>query len=95
MQPRLHPEVKLTKDRNECPSCGALFETSEAFDAHRIGDFASGSKPNTRRCMTAAEMEESGFRANRDGFLLSEVEHKYEPSKIVVRSQSQSALGPE
>jgi hypothetical protein len=93
--PRIHPDVKLTDDRNECPTCGALFETSDAFDAHLVGRFAVGSQESTRRCLTAAEMHQAGFRANRHGFLLSEVEHKYDPRKIVVRSQSQSALGTE
>lgn len=75
--PRIHPEIELTKDQNECPSCGAVFETNEAFDAHRIGKFATPSKPNTRHCLTDQEMHEAGFRANRAGFLLSEPEHKY------------------
>jgi hypothetical protein len=91
----MHLEVELTKDRNECPTCGALFETSDAFDAHRVGKFAEGSKPNTRRCLTTTEMHEVGFRANKAGFLLSEVEHKYDDRKIVVRAQSQSTLGTE
>jgi hypothetical protein len=87
---RIHPEVKLRGDRNECPTCGALFDTSEAFDAHRVGNFATRSKPNTRRCLSATEMHYAGFRQNRDGFLLTEVEHKYRPAILKARMDSQS-----
>ncbi len=93
--PRIHPEIELIKDRNECPSCGVMFETSDAFDAHRLGKFATASKPSTRRCLTAAEMHEAGFRANQHGFMLSEVEHKYDPKLLLVHAQSQSTSGTE
>jgi hypothetical protein len=83
----MNPTIGLRDDRNECPTCGALFESSDAFDAHRIGNFATPSKPNTRRCLTAQEMHDAGFRPNRAGFLLSEAEHKYNPKRIVVKTQ--------
>jgi hypothetical protein len=85
--PRIRPEIKLTEDRNECPSCGVLFETSNTFDAHRIGNFATASKPNTRRCLTAEEMHGAGFRTNKAGFLMTEAEHKYDPKCLVAKTQ--------
>lgn len=60
-----------------------------------FGKFATASKPNTRRCLTATEMHDVGFRVNRHGFLLSEVEHKYDPKLLLVHAQSQSTLGTE
>jgi hypothetical protein len=86
---RLHPAVTLTGDRNECPSCGALFATSAAFDAHRVGKFATPSKPSTRPCMTADEMHDAGFRTNRDGFLMTEDEHKYRAAILKPRAATQ------
>lgn len=76
---RNNPKITLSADRNECPTCGALFETSDGFDAHRVGNFATPSKPNTRRCLSETEMHDIGFRKNKAGFYMTEGEHKYEP----------------
>lgn len=89
--PRIHPEVDLGGERNECPTCGALFATNAAFDAHRVGKFATLKQPNTRRCMTADEMHMAGLRQDRAGFLLTEAEHKYRPTILKPRMDSQSA----
>lgn len=88
---RNNRDVKLSGDRNECPTCGALFDTSESFDAHRVGNFATPSKPNTRRCLSATEMHDAGFRQNRAGFLLTEPEHKYDPAILKPRMDRASA----
>lgn len=53
----------LGGDRNQCPSCGELFNRTSVFDMHRTGKHGVN-----RRCMSVAEMEADGmFKAN-DGF---------------------------
>ena len=44
--------------KSACPSCGKMFISLEAFDAHRTGRFRN----NTRRCMTEQEMRATGMR---------------------------------
>lgn len=63
---RANPEVKLSGDRNECPGCGKLFNSTFAFDKHRIGKFGKD-----RRCMTGTEMVAAGMDVNAAGFLVS------------------------
>jgi hypothetical protein len=59
---------KLTGDRNQCPTCGACFNSTYAFDAHRTGSF----EPDNRRCLSVAEMQQRGF-AQRGAFWYSPV----------------------
>lgn len=54
--------MKLTGQRNECPSCGELFRSNAAFDKHRIGQFGKD-----RRCMTVEEMQAHGMAKNTAG----------------------------
>lgn len=55
--------MKLTGDRNQCPGCGEYFNSTRAFDKHRIGDFGKD-----RRCATVSEMEAKGMAKNSSGF---------------------------
>jgi hypothetical protein len=59
----------LRGDRNQCPSCRELFNSSYAFDKHRVGDYS----PNTRRCLETPEMELKGMAKNGKGFWVSEL----------------------
>jgi hypothetical protein len=61
MSKRAHPEIPLRGDRNECPSCGELFNSSSSFDKHRVGEFAVKEGPNRRRCLTPDEMIAKGM----------------------------------
>ncbi len=54
---------RLTGDRNECPSCGLLFNSTHAFDKHRTGRIGVD-----RRCMTMEEMQAAGMARRADGF---------------------------
>jgi len=55
--------MKLSGDRNECPTCGLYFNSSVAFDRHRTGDFGKD-----RRCMTLDEMKARGMAVNASGY---------------------------
>jgi len=46
-----------------CSVCKKMFNSTYAFDKHRIGTF----RPNTRRCMTTGEMREAGMGENWRG----------------------------
>ncbi|KJK23293.1 hypothetical protein UB46_16475 [Burkholderiaceae bacterium 16] len=59
-------ERKLTGDCNKCPTCREYFNSTSAFDRHRIGEYGS-----TRRCMTVAEMYAAGMVKNTKGFWLT------------------------
>lgn len=53
----------LSGDRNQCPGCGLLFNSTAAFDKHRTGKHGID-----RRCMTPAEMVADGMVIRDDGF---------------------------
>jgi hypothetical protein len=61
----------LSGDRNRCPTCHEYFNSSKAFDQHRVGKFNG-----RRRCLTVGEMETKNFRKTGDGFWLSPVSVK-------------------
>jgi hypothetical protein len=58
--------LKLTGDRNQCPGCGEHFNSTFAFEKHRMGEFGKD-----RRCRTAEEMQERGMSKNAAGFWIS------------------------
>lgn len=58
---KIHP--KLTGDRNQCPTCSELFNSTTAFDKHRTGAY----EPDERRCLSVAEMQARGF-TRPDGY---------------------------
>jgi hypothetical protein len=55
--------MRLTGDRNQCPSCLLGFNSTPAFDKHRTGPFDGG-----RRCLTEAEMLAKGMAKASSGF---------------------------
>lgn len=59
-------KLTLRGDRNQCPTCGLYFNSSHAFDKHRIG-----SHGVDRKCLTVPEMESKGMTTNKAGFWIS------------------------
>lgn len=53
--------MKLTGQRNQCPTCGLHFKSTSAFDKHRTGDYGKPKDAGGRRCRTVPEMEEIGM----------------------------------
>ena len=60
--------MKLTGDRNQCRMCGEAFNSTSAFDKHRVGEFGVD-----RRCRTAVEMREIGMVLRDNGFWVGSV----------------------
>ena len=58
--------MKLSGDKNQCPSCGLFFNSTHAFDKHRTGPF------NARQCLTKEQMASKGMELNAKGFWLGE-----------------------
>lgn len=55
--------MKLLKgDRNQCTICNQYFNSTRAFEKHRVGKY------NDRRCLTAEEMLAKGMSLNAAGF---------------------------
>jgi hypothetical protein len=55
--------VKILRgDRNQCPTCDEYFNSTYAFDYHRVGDYPD------RRCLTKEEMLEKKMGINQYGF---------------------------
>lgn len=59
---------KLNGDRCRCAGCGLLFTSGSAFAAHRRGAFAPVNRPDTRRCLTEAELRAAGWLPNARGY---------------------------
>lgn len=49
----------LSGDRNQCPTCGKFFNSTAAFEKHRVGTYEKG-----RRCRTTEEMLSIGMAPN-------------------------------
>ena len=61
----LNPDAsrRLRGDRCKCPSCGQLFNSTYAFDRHRVGRFES-----ERHCLSTVDMTARGMTTTTDGF---------------------------
>jgi hypothetical protein len=55
--------AKLTGDRNQCAGCKAYFNSTHAFEKHRVGDFGVD-----RRCLDQDGMNARGMVLGADGF---------------------------
>jgi hypothetical protein len=55
--------LRLTGQRSLCRTCGEYFNSTAAFDKHRIGEHGK-----SRRCMTLAEMTAKGMAKATSGF---------------------------
>jgi hypothetical protein len=78
--------MTLTNDHNQCPTCSEYFNSTYAFDKHRVGSY----EPNTRRCLETPEMELKGMVKNSSGFWLSEVMDRNALSRRGDRPRSRS-----
>ena len=56
----------LGEEHNQCPACSAYFNSTYAFDMHRIGEFG-----RNRRCMTETEMLNAGMGLNKTKWWVS------------------------
>lgn len=65
--------VRLSGDRNQCPTCGELFNRTSVFDKHRVGKYSD------RRCLTVEEMEAAGMFIGADGFWRGSKSPLYSP----------------
>lgn len=55
--------MKLTGQKNQCPSCGEYFNSNFAFEKHRTGKFGVD-----RRCLTADELLAKDWVKKESGF---------------------------
>jgi hypothetical protein len=62
----------LSGDRNQCQTCKEYFNSSGAFDKHRVGEHGLN-----RRCRTREEMQAKGMSLNKDGFWIKEPMKKF------------------
>jgi hypothetical protein len=68
--------MELRGDKNQCRSCEKYFNSTHAFEKHRIGEHGVD-----RRCRTTDEMLEKKMAVNSRGFWVSELmnkDHVYE-----------------
>lgn len=65
---------KLTGDHNQCPTCGLYFNSTVAFDKHRVGEHGKN-----RRCLSVEEMKAKGMVLNADDWWVTE---KWDPTII-------------
>lgn len=68
--------MKLSGDRNQCQGCQECFNSTAAFDKHRVGTFGSPKgdgtyASNTRRCRSTEEMSAAGMVKNAAGFWIT------------------------
>ena len=62
-----------SNDRNQCPTCHKYFNSTFAFDKHRIGEH--GTKE--RRCMTEEEMKAKKMCLNVAGYWISKKSQQF------------------
>ena len=56
------PQLRHSGRACRCPTCEAYFLGVSAFDSHRDGPWVD------RRCFTASQMLERGWKVNPDGY---------------------------
>lgn len=64
--------MTLRGDHNQCPGCGALFNSTKAFEKHRVGPHEG----NGRRCLDDKEMRARGMAKNVSGWWVSSLREK-------------------
>lgn len=55
--------MTLTGDRNRCTVCSLYFNSTAAFDKHRVGAYGKD-----RRCLPVIDMVKRGMVQNAHGF---------------------------
>ena len=77
--PRVQPSrcgvsaPRLTTSRCQCTAsnCNGLFNSTTAFDRHRVGAFETADAASQRRCLTSSEMTAKGWLRNGAGFWIT------------------------
>ena len=65
--------MKILKgNRNQCPTCNEYFNSSTAFQKHRVGEFGKD-----RRCRTPEEMLKIGMEKKPDGFWVGSKDSRF------------------
>lgn len=64
--------MRLTGQRNQCPSCLLYFRSNASFDKHRTGEFGKN-----RRCRTVEEMQAIGMAQNAGGWWVTALNPKF------------------
>jgi hypothetical protein len=62
----------LRGQQTACRTCGHLFNSTLAFDKHRVGPQVPITQPMQRRCLTPDEMIAKGMSVNARGFWITE-----------------------
>jgi hypothetical protein len=62
------PTRKLRGDHCHCRTCGEYFNSTKAFDKHRVSD---GCMAGTRRCRMAPQMLQSGMDRDEGGWWIT------------------------
>lgn len=62
----------LKGNRNQCPTCNEYFNSTTAFQKHRVGEFEKN-----RRCRTPEEMLEIGMEKKPDGFWVGSKDNRF------------------
>lgn len=91
----------LRGDRNQCPTCGELFNSTYAFDKHRTGPWGIEDPdrkgfylPAKRRCMTIDEMKNIGMVVASSGFWISAPSEMYpNPWAVMQNSDDHGEVG--
>jgi hypothetical protein len=58
--------MKLRGDHNQCPQCHEYFNSTAAFQKHRVGEYGVPHDP--RRCLKVSEMVTKGMAKNSEGW---------------------------
>ena len=79
--------VRLSGKACLCRACGLTFSTVSNFDRHRIGKYAIAAPHHGRRCLTADELREKGWRVKPSGGWTPEMPYE------LVRSATGATIG--
>ncbi|WP_186118298.1 hypothetical protein [Burkholderia gladioli] len=70
--------MNLSGDRNQCQGCKQFFNSTAAFDKHRMGAFGID-----RRCRSVEEMEAVGMCKNAAGFWITAANPMFAKDEIL------------
>jgi hypothetical protein len=73
---RVRQTLTLRGDRGQCAACREYFNSTYAFDKHRVGRYT----PMERRCLNPSEMRAKGMVISSPGFWISKPRSEAAPS---------------
>jgi hypothetical protein len=92
----LHENViarTLRGDRCLCRTCGEYFNSTAAFDKHRVGPYDLKAPHYGRRCRTPDEMRAAGMAPNPDGWWTTDA-RKRAPWALASRATGEQSPEP-